>query len=359
MGDASNYHCALGYGLSALGHEVTVASDGSKWMDTGRSIDLSRRKGAVGGAILWARLSTVLAKRLKGYDVVQISGPIFVEQRPNRVAALYNRLKRDNGAVFLTALATDTAFVRMCLSDNNPLRYSEWRVKGQPTDYALSNRGALLSRWAEPLLADHSRHIYDTVDGVVTALYEYHLAMERVIEPERLAYGGIPVDTDAIPFVAPDPAARVRKVFAPYHPGRELEKGTHILYDAISRMSGIEIERVTGLPYPQFVKHLEQSDAVVDQLYSYTPATTALLAMAMGKTVVTGAEADFESFIGDTVPAINPDPEHPERLAAALAAALTPEAITVRAAEARQFVVRHNDTRVVANRFINFWNTRL
>ena len=42
LGDYSNYHRALSLALRKLGHDVTVASDGSRWMDTGRDIDLSR-----------------------------------------------------------------------------------------------------------------------------------------------------------------------------------------------------------------------------------------------------------------------------------------------------------------------------
>ena len=44
LGDASNYHVALAKGLRTLGHDVTVASNGSKWMKTPRDIDLYRHR---------------------------------------------------------------------------------------------------------------------------------------------------------------------------------------------------------------------------------------------------------------------------------------------------------------------------
>ena len=42
IGDASNYHACLGDALRRLGHDVTVASSGSRWMHTHRDIDLAR-----------------------------------------------------------------------------------------------------------------------------------------------------------------------------------------------------------------------------------------------------------------------------------------------------------------------------
>ena len=38
MGDASNLHRCLADALREMGHSVTVASDGTKWMDTKRDI---------------------------------------------------------------------------------------------------------------------------------------------------------------------------------------------------------------------------------------------------------------------------------------------------------------------------------
>ena len=41
LGEYSNVHNTLAQGLRALGHEVTVASDGDHWKDYPRDIDLS------------------------------------------------------------------------------------------------------------------------------------------------------------------------------------------------------------------------------------------------------------------------------------------------------------------------------
>ena len=47
-GDASNMHNCLAQELRRMGHEATVASDGSRWMDTHRDINLKRGPGLLG-----------------------------------------------------------------------------------------------------------------------------------------------------------------------------------------------------------------------------------------------------------------------------------------------------------------------
>ena len=355
MGDASAYHATLARQLVKNGHDVTIASNGSRWMDTNRNIDISRRQGKIGGALLWLRLSTILSSRLKGYDVVQLVNPTFVELNPERIETLFRRLKRDNGHVCLSALGTDSLFIQGCLDADSPLAYSEWSINGHETEFSRSPRGRHLAQWLDKPLKSFADRIYSSVDGIITALYEYHVILERSFGPEKLAYGGIAIETDSIPFLPPEHSGSV-KILAPFHEGRQGEKGTDFLARCANRVPRVEIEPVTGLKYHDFVHRLECSDVILDQLYSYTPATTALMAMAMGKTVVTGGEPDFAKWIGETaIPVVNPDPRNPEKLVRDLQEAVRPERLKETAYAARRFVEKHNDSSVVARRFENFW----
>lgn len=42
------------------------------------------------------------------------------------------------------------------------------------------------------------RHIYENIDGATTVLYENDVAVRRILPPDKIAYAGIPVDTDAL-----------------------------------------------------------------------------------------------------------------------------------------------------------------
>ncbi len=365
LGDASNYHRTLSKGLARAGHDVTVASAGSGWMNTARDIDLSRRPGRIGGAILWARLSTVLSSRLKGYDVVQIHNPVFVEQRPVRVRTLFDRLRRDNGAVFLTQLGTDSQYVDMCFAKDSPLRYSEFMSGGVPTPYTIRHQNTV-AEWMADELHDHCSYIYEHIDGAISALYEYHLSCLRVLPTDKVAYGGIPVDMSEISF-SELPAEGKLRVMVACHKGREDEKGIDLILPVIQQLASDYPDRMTldlvqNVPFDEFRHRLAAAHVVVDQLYSYTPATTALMAMASGKIVVSGGEKEYYDFIGEKNmrPIINADPSAPEALYDQIRALLD-DRIRARqiSREGRRFVAAHNDVDIVAGRFLDFWERRL
>ena len=105
-GDASNMHNCLAQELRRMGHEATVASDGSRWMDTHRDIDLSRRPGLLGTLRYLLDIKRALPQ-MTDYDIVQIASPIFLRLKPHRVARAFDYLKDHNRHVVLSALATD------------------------------------------------------------------------------------------------------------------------------------------------------------------------------------------------------------------------------------------------------------
>ena len=78
LGEYSNVHWTLAEGLRQLGHKVTVASNGDFWKDYPRDIDLARQPGKWGGIKLMAKVYGLLP-RLRGYDVVQVINPMFLE----------------------------------------------------------------------------------------------------------------------------------------------------------------------------------------------------------------------------------------------------------------------------------------
>ncbi len=362
VGDASNYHNSLAIALRDMGHDVTVASNGSHWMRTGRDIDLRRRlDGKLGGALLWVELNTLLRNRFKGYDVVQVSNPTFLDLRPHRNRSFFDRLRCDNGGVFLSVLATDSYFVEMCCQPDSPLKYSEWQINGRPGPVIHEKKD-----WLRPELCDHCQYIYDNIDGAVTALYEYELSARRYLHSEKVAYGGIPIDTTAITPQYINDVPEIVTLFLGRHRHRKAEKGT----DRIEVVAQAVVDRyphkcrldiVENLPYNEYLKRMRNSHVVLDQLYSYTPATNALLAMSMGLNTLSGGEKEFYDFIGEKElrPIINAIPDDDALYEIIEEVVLNPAAIVTRSREGREFVEKHNDSKVVAQRFIDFWQQKI
>ncbi len=369
VGDYSNYNRTLGEALVAMGHDVTIASNGGGWMRTRRDVDLSRPvAGRAGGALLYVKLRWLLNSRMSGYDVVHINNPLFVDLRPERVYDIFRRLVRGNGAVFLTAMGTDSFYVDMCMAADAPLRYSEWRIGEALSPMALA-RHELLRQWLDPAMMDHCRRIYDEVKGGVSVLYEYHCALQRYMPDKPMAYVGIPVDTASVTRTVSTSEVPERvNLFLGRHATRVLEKGT----DRLEQVARTLVDRypdrcrlilVENRPYAEYVQLLSQGHVMLDQVYSYTPATNALLGMARGMCAVSGAEPEYYGFIGAEQPCqglINATPGDDGQLLAGLEQlVVNPERIPGQAVLNREFVMRHNDSEVVARRYVRFWESVL
>lgn len=363
LGDASNYHAALAHGLRSLGHSVTLASAGSAWMDTSRDIDISRRgTSLLSGAVLFARMLALAETRLKGFDVVQLVSPTFAELRPARLERILRSLRRGNGAVWLTALGTDSNYVAALTGANPPLRYSEWHGRDGLRPWAHSPQ-AKMEQWLAPELADYTEALYGSVDGIVTALYEYHAVLAHTHPQLRTVYGGIPVALDLLPQPAERIAGEPLAMLYAAHKGREGEKGSlqllEILEAACREFPGrVRLLKPQNMPYARFLEVLAESDIVADQIYSFTPATTALLSMAMGAAVLSGGEPEYYRFIGeDTLrPVLNVIPDNPEANYGILRKMISePEALRQVRQQGQEFVERHNSASVVARRFLEAW----
>lgn len=365
IGDYSNYHRCVAGALRQMGHDVTVASNGSRWMQTERDIDLSRRfPGKLGGLLLWLKLKK-LCRRFRGFDVVQINNPLFVDLRPNRVKTLFDILKKNNKSIFLTAMGTDTQYAQMCQSNDSPLRYNEWYIDGCPSPLC-KKRPDVIKAWLQPPLSSHCEYIYNNIDGAVTALMEYHYSVERVLSSTKIAYAGIPVNTDDMPLSVSNEVPQKVKFFLGMHRDRKVEKGTDRIYEAVKKVVELhpdkcELQVIENVPYDEYVKLMRNSHVILDQLYSYTPATNALLAMSCGLTAVTGAEPQYYDFIGEKQnrPIINAEPDDARLFDALEQIVLHPQRIPLLALKNREFVIKHNDYRVVAQRFLDFWNKQL
>lgn len=357
IGDYSNMHSQLARTLRSLGHSVTLLSDGSGFQRTDRDIDVSRRlPWKFGGAELYLRCRHMFRKSLHGFDIVAFQHPNFLTLKPIHLQSLLHILRNENDRLFLTAAGTDVNYIRECLDPDSPLRYNEFRIGALPGPSA----GAL-RQWMTPEMEAYNDLFYTQIDGAVSALYEYHIALRRILPAGKIHYGGIPVDVDALaPYPFPDPAQGIH-LFLGRHAHRRAEKGTDILEqaarDVCRRHSGVTLEIVENRPYAEYVTLMKNSHIVLDQLYSFTPATNALIAMSRGRIAVSGAEPEYYDFIGETTnrPIVNVGPGLRSTIDALDALVADPDTLAARATASRTFATTHNAATTVATRFLHAW----
>lgn len=363
VGDYSNFHATLAKGLQRIGCDVTVASNGGHYVQCARDIDISRRfKSKAGGGLHAAWLYGIVRKNAPKYDIISLRDPLFFDLKPGRVKWFFDLIRKLNPNVFSSYITTDVPFLDMLEAKDSPLKYSEFFIDGKPNRLLNADK-ATWDQWHAPEMKALNEHFYRNVKGVVTSLYEYHMAAQRVVPAERLIYGGLPIDTASIEFKEIDKPHKVR-IFLARDKRRQLQKGSDYLEIAARNVVArhgdkAEFILVENVPRKQYMEIMQTCHLMLDQIYSYTPATMALEGMASGLSVVTGGEPDFYDFIGEKEnrPVINAPIELEPLEKVIEETVLHPERFAERSRRGRQFVEKHNSAEVVARRYLDFWQS--
>lgn len=358
FGDYSNLHACLARELRALGHEVTVISDGGRYMDTQHDILLDRTPGKI-GAVKYLYQVCSLIPTLKDYDVVQLINPHFLSLRPGKIKYFFDILKRNNRSVFLTLAGNDYYFVKSCL-EGKIFRFSEFETGGHPTEFEIKTGHA--AAWTASGMKEFCDYIYTNIDGAMSVLPEYDMAA-RPLLGDRLAFTNIPIDFSALESAPLDISGKIN-LFVGMRSGMEIQKGTAKLLDMCRRLEKEMPERcrvtcVRNLPLTEYLRKMRESHIVLDQLYSYSPGTNAFQAMALGRVAATGAQPEFYEYIGEPdrgaiipLSPLRTDKEWEEYFRSLI---LGPSLLPAMAAEGHRIVTTHNDVRTVAARFETHW----
>ena len=330
IGEYSNTHNTLAQGLRSLGHEVCVMSNGDFWKDYPRDIDVARKPGKLGGIRLMLQLWTLLPK-MRGYDVVQLINPMFFQLKAERLFFFYHYLRKHNKRVVLGAFGMDWYWVHECTT-NKPLRYSDFNFGNQVrTDAtAVKEQKDWLGTEKERL----NKMIANDCDAIVTGLYEYDVCY-------RPHFPLTPI-----------------KLFIGISKQRSAYKGTDIMLTAAEDIvrkypQQAVLLKAEGVPFEQYQHMMDNSDVLLDQLYAYTPAMNALLAMSKGIVVVGGGEEEnYEILHEDELrPIINVEPNYESVFQALEELVLHPEKMLQLKRQSVEYVAKHHDYVKVAKRY--------
>ena len=301
IGEYSNVHATLAEGLRALGHTVTVLSNGDFWKDYPRDIDLVRMPGHWGG-IRYLLKAYAWLPRLRGYDVVQLINP-----------------KADRGWV--------------------------------EADWIRGAKGALFDR------------IADDCDGIVASLYENYVCCQPRYSG-KLHFIPYPINLGKTTPKQPHPEYGGLRIFIGIPRERSVYKGTDVMLRALQHLERqyadrMEVVKVESVPFPIYQNLMNHSDVLVDQLYSYTPAMNGLLAMSKGLILVGGGEEVHYHLLQETElrPIINVRPTEDdvyEQIEKRLLLADPGERERL-SAESVEYIRRHHDHVKVARQYIELW----
>lgn len=356
LGEYSNVHATLAKGLRKLGNEAAVVSNGDFWKDYPRDIDVSRKEGKLGGMALLIKILKLLPK-LRGFDIVQLINPMFFELKAERLFPIYHYLKKHNRKIVLGAFGMDYYWVREC-TFRKPLRYSDFNIgeKARTDEPAVREQ----RDWLGTPKSRLNIEIAHSCDGIVTGLYEYDVCYRP----------HFPYKTVFIPFPIEIEGGRVKgggcttplNLFIGISKNRSAYKGTDIMLTAAKAVKAkypdrLELRIAEGVPFDEYARMLDGSDLLMDQLYSYTPAMNALLAMSKGIVVIGGGEPENYAILNEQElrPIVNVQPTFDSVYHELERLVLNPSLVPRLKKESIEYVRRHHDYIKVARHYQDFY----
>lgn len=359
LGDYSNLHACLAKELRNRGHEVTVVSDRGGHMKTEADMELRRKPGSI-GAISYLYKVMASLPSWTGYDVVQLINPQFLSLKPGKLRMIFDILKKNNKSVFLTLCGNDHFFVKDCIG-TDLFRFSEFRTGKSPTPL-VKEQPMRETGWLIPEHARYTQHLYDNIDGAMSVLPEYDMSARLHMNPDKLLFTNLPINLEAIDFKPMEFTGPIR-ILVGIRGGMETQKGTAKILD-ICRVIEAEmpdncvVEMVKDLSLADYLEKLRQSHIVIDQLYSYSPATNALQTMAFGRITASGAQPEYYQYIGENehpifcLSPLEDDATIKLRLKNLI---LDKTMMQKMSEEGRKLVERHNDVRNIVPMFESHW----
>ena len=361
LGEYSNVHWTLAEGLRSLGHDVVVASDGDSWKGYRRDVDLSRRSPSASAALAYVWRLLRAFPRFQGFDVVQLINPVFLSLKAERIYPFFHFLRRRNRSVFLGAYGMDHYWVRAGM-DCRTFRYSDFNLGPalrRNEDNAIWERD-----WLRGPKGRLNRRVARACDGIAAGLYEYYAAY-RPDFAAKLRFIPFPIRTDRARFIERGHGPKLR-FFIGIQRGRSVYKGTDIMLRALQKTverypDACEMVSVESVPFDEYVRLLDGSDVLLDQLYSYTPAMNALEAMAHGMVVVGGGEPENYELLGEQTlrPIVNVRPDEDDVCRRLAWLVEHRDEVPRLSRESRLYVERHHDYRLVARAYLDFWRSRI
>ena len=358
MGEYSNVHWTLAEGLRALGHDVTVLSNGDFFKNYPRDIDLVRKPGWLGGLEYVAKLHFV-KPILRGYDVVQLINPMFLELKAERIFPVYRYLRCHNRAMFLGAFGMDFYWVHEN-DTRKPLRYSDFNIGNQ----LRHNPDAEKERrdWVGTAKERLNKAIAADCDGIIAGLYEYKVCYQPLF-PDKTTFIPFPIKPKPDVGIIKDklPGDKIR-LFIGVNRERAAYKGTDIMLAAARRLASryperVELRVAENVPFKEYVEMMNGSDAILDQLYSYTPSMNPLEAMSRGIICVGGGEPENYEILGEERlrPIVNVLPNEESVYSQLEQLVLHPERIGRLKRQGIEYIRRHHDYKMVAKRYLDFY----
>lgn len=287
IGEFSGLHNNLREGLINLGHRVTLASSGDGWKKLKSDIYFCRnnQKGLL--AKIYKNLSPFWKIRdIENYDIVQAINFNIINRKIN--GKFLEFLRRKNKNLFFT-IAGNSSIVTNYSIEN--FEYSPYHIFEEERSYCNDIEKKIAIRKTHFEIQREIKAL-EMAKRVIPTSYSYSAPFNRCIT-NKAPLIMMPINTDK--YKEFPLKKKSTKIHILYGINRKCDKGHYFIDSALRKISKdfsglVEIDRVEKLSFCDYISKIEACDFLIDQCKSMGYGMNALIGMAHGKVVFSGAE---------------------------------------------------------------------
>ncbi|CAI3507152.1 glycosyltransferase [Enterococcus cecorum] len=290
IGEYSGLNRYLKDGLIKLGHDAQLAAMGDGWKNIpGADYRLWELENGNSIKSFFSRLSSsreIVKSVFCNYDVVHFIHPIPFSTLIN-YSNISNIAKQNNKVLSVEAAGYDYALIKAYKNDKFEYYIDNFLLETPYTNSLI--RGTFFCQL--------ERAVLNKMDIIIPGLYEYSVGYEN--NPKLHSVIPMPVNTDLLEYSENKVSDKV--VF--FHGlNRENAKGTKYIREAfeiINKKYPNQVETIIEghLPFEKYVNLINKVNVMVDQCCCYGYGINALISMAKGKVLMTGAhDKTLEAF---------------------------------------------------------------
>lgn len=359
LGEFSGLHYNLAKGLKKLGHSVTIASNGDYWKNYPRDIDLDPK----GPFRKIKKLFTLLfnLRYFKGYDVVQLINPNYLDSMVIYNKLFFKYLYKNNKAIFLGANGNDYYYIHAGVTG----KYSKSVFNFEK----LRNLPYIKTYVSHPLSKAYSElniDIAQKAKGITACCAEYQIAYEEYY-PDKTRFIPLPIQTEQHKYINTFSESTSKiKFFLGHYKDRGELKGTDVINEALKKLekeypNDVELTIVDSVPFEEYHRLLNSSHILCDQLYSYGCGMNGALGLSKGLIIVGGADERMYSMFNESSnkPMIDLPVDKDELYKTLEEIVLKKDSLLEQAHKSREFAVKHHDYIKVAQEYLDFWKSRI
>jgi hypothetical protein len=349
LGEYSGLHNCLKDGLKYHHVDADVASDGDgfKQFPTDLNFVSPFSATSLAGRIYKNLKPFSMLSKFRDYDLVQFINPMILSPRFGVNSTFVDRVLDNSRKSYLLAAGDDYYYHSIVHS----LRYN-------PVDDCLLIDQAGETPWTRPDMKATNEKLAARVTRIIPMAYEYWLGYSN--NPKCNTVIPMPININKYKYKANTVNHKLVFCHGIYRAGF---KGSRFIKAAFEQMRPryghcAEFIIRDRVPIGEYVGLIEQANVIVDQALSYSYAMNALISMAMGKVVMSGAEEEVLPFYEHgPCPVVNIQPDVRQICEKIEWLIENRQRIPELGETSRSYVEANHSHLLVADKFLNAWTS--